>query len=88
MLSWRDKYKNYWQMYYAKNKDRIKARLKINYNKEKQMYSHTVRYHNDKQYRKRCLQYAKKYKEEKRNLPKIPIPNGCDKSLFSLDLYS
>jgi hypothetical protein len=79
--------KKYWQIYYAKNKERIKARIKKNYDGQRMMQSHKIRYHTDKQYRLRCLAYGRKYKQNKMNLPVIPIPNGNDKSMFVLDLY-
>ena len=82
-----DKTKKYWQIYYAKNKEKIKARIKKNYDGKRQMTNHKIRYHTDKQYRMRCLVYCRLYKQKLLNLPVIPLPNGNDKSLFVLDLY-
>ncbi len=76
MLS-NDKTKKYWQIYYAKKKEKIKARIKKNYDGQRQMTNHKIRYHTDKQYRIQSLL----------NLPVIPIPNGNHKSMFVLDLY-
>jgi hypothetical protein len=82
-----DKTKKYWQIYYAKNKEKIKARIKKNRDCKRQMTNHKIRYHTDKQYRMRSLVYCRQYKQKLLNLPVVPLPNGNDKSLFVLDLY-
>ena len=79
--------KKYWQVYYAKNKQKILARIKSKYDGKKQMTNHKIRYHTDKEYRIKCLIYCRKYKQKKLNLPKFSIPIGNDKSLFVLDFY-
>ncbi len=53
--------KKYWQMYYAKSKERIKSK----YNGKRMMLRHKIRYKTDKEYRRRCLTYSRKYKQKK-----------------------
>ena len=86
-MSSNDSTKKYWQIYYLKNRVKILARIKCNYDGKKQMTNHKIRYHTDRQYRIKCLVYCRKYKTKLLNLPVIPIPSGNDKSLFILDLY-
>ncbi len=58
IMSSNDKTKKYWQIYYAKNKEKIKARIKKNYDGQRQMTNHKIRYHTDKQYRMKCILYC------------------------------
>jgi hypothetical protein len=57
-----DKTKKYWQIY-AKNKEKIKARIKKSYDGKRQMTNDKIRYHTDEQYRMRCLVYCRQYKQ-------------------------
>ncbi len=46
-MSSNDKTKKYWQIYYAKNKEKIKARIKKNDDGQRQMTNHKIRYHTE-----------------------------------------
>ena len=77
--------KKYLQDYYLKNKQKIKEKNKMNYDKLKVSLQKYWKRKNYKAYRMRCLRYNQKCL--KMNSPITPLTDSNDRSIFVLDLY-